>query len=37
MDLLIMAKVLGASMVLSKPFSFSTLRVQLHSLNDVKV
>jgi CheY-like chemotaxis protein len=37
MDLLIMAKELGASMVLSKPFSFSTLRVQLHSLNDVKV
>lgn len=36
MDLLIMARELGASMVLSKPFSFSTLRIQLHSLNDVK-
>lgn len=32
MDLLIMAKELGASMVLSKPFSFSMLKVQLKSL-----
>lgn len=31
-DLLMMAREFGASMVLSKPFSFSTLKVQLNTL-----
>ncbi|MGE0077421.1 MAG: response regulator [Bacteroidales bacterium] len=32
-DLLMMAREFGASMVLSKPFSFSTLRVQLNAFS----